>query len=49
MNQQTVDHEIELLVTALKRIADKQPDGTYKTTFIKIFKDEQLEQQLVNK
>jgi hypothetical protein len=41
-----VDHEIELLVTALKRIAELQPDGTYKTTFIKIFKDEILEQQL---
>ncbi|PRP87980.1 hypothetical protein PROFUN_02717 [Planoprotostelium fungivorum] len=46
MNDDTVTHEISLLVTAMKRMADPQPDGTYKTTFIKIFKDEVLEQQL---
>lgn len=41
-----VDHEISLLVACLKRIADPQPDGSATTTFIKIFKDEVLEQQL---
>jgi len=46
MNDSTVEHEIGLLVAALKRIGDQQSDGTYTTTFIKIFKDEVLEQQL---
>jgi len=44
--QMNVDHEIELLATALKRIGEKQTDGSYTTTFIKVFKDEVLEQQL---
>eukprot|EP00039_Didymoeca_costata_P018248 m.332750 g.332750 ORF g.332750 m.332750 type:complete len:84 (+) comp16999_c0_seq1:50-301(+) len=41
-----VDHEIELLVTCLKRICKDQEDGTKAVTFGEIFKDEILEQQL---
>lgn len=41
-----IDHEVSLLVDCLKRIGEAQPDGSYKTTFGKIFKDEVLEQQL---
>jgi hypothetical protein len=41
-----VDHEVEILVEAIKRIAEPQSDGSYKTTFGTIFKDEKLEQQL---
>lgn len=47
MNDATVDHEVGILVEALKRIAEPQADGSYKTIFIQIFKDEKLEQQLV--
>jgi hypothetical protein len=41
-----VDHDVHLLVEGLKRIGKEQPDGTFKTTFIQVFKDEVLEQQL---
>lgn len=40
------DHDVELLINGIKRIGEPQPDGTYKTTFGIIFKDEILEQQL---
>lgn len=40
------NHDVNLLVEGMKRFADPQPDGTYKTTFGKIFRDEVLEQQL---
>lgn len=40
------NHDVKLLVEGMVRFADPQPDGTYKTTFGKIFKDEILEQQL---
>lgn len=46
MNQATVDHEIKILATEMVKFAEKQADGTYKTTFGKIFKDEVLEQTL---
>eukprot|EP01099_Mayorella_cantabrigiensis_P006288 TRINITY_DN51_c0_g1_i1.p1 TRINITY_DN51_c0_g1~~TRINITY_DN51_c0_g1_i1.p1 ORF type:complete len:106 (+),score=27.91 TRINITY_DN51_c0_g1_i1:32-349(+) len=46
MSNYDPDHDVKLLVAAIKRIAEPLPDGTYKTTFIKIFKDEILEQQL---
>ncbi len=35
-----VDHEISLLVECLRRIGEKQADGSIKTTFGTIFKDE---------
>jgi hypothetical protein len=40
------NHDVSLLVAGMQRFADKQADGTYKTTFGKIFRDETLEQQL---
>ena len=40
------NHDVSLLVAGMQRFAEKQADGTYKTTFGKIFKDEVLEQQL---
>jgi hypothetical protein len=46
MNQDTVNHEISILVKEFVKFGDKQADGTYKTTFGKIFKDEVLEQTL---
>ena len=46
MNQSTVDHEIYELAQGMKRFAQQQADGTYKTTFGTIFKDEKLEQIL---
>lgn len=40
------NHDVSLLVAGMQRFAEKQADGTYKTTFGKIFRDEVLEQQL---
>lgn len=40
------NHDVSLLVAGMKRFAEPQGDGTYKTTFGKIFRDEILEQQL---
>jgi outer membrane protein assembly factor BamA len=40
------NHDVSLLVAGMQRFAEKQADGTYKTTFGKIFRDEILEQQL---
>jgi hypothetical protein len=40
------DHDVKLLVAGMKRFAEPQSDGSYKTTFGVIFKDEVLEQQL---
>ena len=41
-----IDHEISLLVACLKRIGVQQENGSVKTNFIQVFKDEILEQQL---
>jgi len=46
MGEYSVDHDVNLLIAGLKRIGEPQPDGSLKTTFIKVFKDEVLEQQL---
>jgi hypothetical protein len=40
------NHDVAILVEHFKRIAAKQPDGSYKCTFKDVFKDEQLEQLL---
>jgi hypothetical protein len=46
MNNEVVEHECKLLAAGIKRFGQQQADGTYKTTFGVIFKDEELEQQL---
>lgn len=40
------NHDVSLLVAGMQRFGEAQSDGTYKTTFGKIFRDEVLEQQL---
>ena len=40
------NHDVDLLVACLKKIGKDQPDGSKLTTFIDVFKDEVLEQQL---
>lgn len=40
------NHDVSLLVSGIQRFGTKQSDGTFKTTFGSIFKDEVLEQQL---
>jgi len=38
------DDDIKHLIQDMKRIGTKQDDGTYKTTFIQLFKDPIVEQ-----
>jgi hypothetical protein len=40
------NHDVDLLIACLKRIGTEQPDGGRICTFIDVFKDEKLEQQL---
>jgi hypothetical protein len=40
------DHDVKLLVECLKKIGVSQSDGSKTTTFIEVFRDEVLEQQL---